>query len=217
MSARSIQLKPFDVISFRFSDLGFSSRFHIARLVLLSYYCLHFIVVKSNYSLLSTEGKRELIKDFLEHGLSVNSSHSKFDLLVDFYLDSFNRYSRKNLKKQNKIEKIIYQVNDNKTNKKFYKNTKLNLKKSLEFYKETFFKLDVEYFMTPLLTKIHFQKNNIFFNEFEEFLGFFSNNFRGDSLEININGDYIDIVFLGFFDEDVYINSNRKYLLHYLY
>jgi ribosomal protein S4 len=51
----------------------------------------------------------------------------------------------------------------------------------------------------------------------DKILGFFSNRFNPNSFEVRVNGDYLDVVFLGLLTGDALVKSNEKYLLHYLY
>lgn len=51
----------------------------------------------------------------------------------------------------------------------------------------------------------------------DNILGFFNNRFNTNNFEISINGDYLDVTFLGFSEKEVVFGGNEKYLLHYLY
>lgn len=207
----NIRLKAFDTISFRFSDLSIFNRGDfLERTVFIGNFLIFFICKQSHFKLLSIDSKKKVVEDFIKFHFS--NEIYEGDWLTSVYLQKFSFFSklkggkRKNLKKEYIKKLFTTEVK------------KISLSESVDFYKSVFFKTRLEDYSIELFLRTvyptNFQKKKF---QVEDFLGFFSKNCRSDYFEIILNGDYVDIVFLGFSDDDVYINSNRKYLLHYLY
>jgi ribosomal protein S4 len=84
--------------------------------------------------------------------------------------------------------------------------------------------LNKQYFKKELLKKKSLRERRFLLSGIgsssavkDKILGFFNNRFNPNSFEVRVNGDHLDVVFLGFSTGGLLVKTNEKYLLHYLY
>jgi ribosomal protein S4 len=209
----SISLKVYDVISFRFSDLSnikFLYRNNTGRIEHIADvgYCIY------NHSYFRHLDKKDQDSLLIELGGVLEPNHK--EVTSKFLNDIFNQLFVTNTALDGMSEKKIYS-NKIKNPKKV-----LPLKEFVRVFKNTLFNKKFK----PLKENI---RNKFLFNSFLNSLDeeeakngmdneyhFFTRNYNFRRVEVFIKGDYLDMVFLGAF-EDINIPNKDKYLLHYLY
>jgi ribosomal protein S4 len=192
----NIDLKPFDVISLKLSD--FSQRNCLYSNIkdqstYLGY--MGFTLFKySNFNSLSKESQQSFIKKI---SLLLAPNHK--GIVERFFIEYFNtlvveKVSRTNQKKLNivLIEDLIKILNSTYIKQKFLGGLK-------------------EYKNFAALSGLASSCEN------NKSLGFFNNSLIYDNFEFIVTGDYLDIVFLGFSENNIKLKGNDKYSLHYLY
>jgi len=204
INSPNIELKLFDVISLKFSDfsnLNFLYQ-NIKEQAAYFSYIGSYLFYFSNFENLDKDSQKKFISDISEY-LAPDDK----EIVENFFTEEFaSLFLQDNKFHLNNKEKLL---NDNIfsfdlegliriLNKKYIKN------KIIKFSQERINKLS--------LTNVDSMSNA---ENIE--LGFFNNKFNHNNFEIQINGDYLDIVFLGFSEEDIIIKNNEKFLLHYLY
>ena len=205
----NIRLKAFDVISLKLLDLPFLNGLYkdlnddskgddyFAFLA----FNLFFL---SKFDYLSEDVQKKFIND-----LSVKLGGDSFsEFFKDYFLEIFQFYSNKNKKK------IIHQrSNLISSNINF-----LDLDKVISILNQKYIKLGHLKLLKNSKKGLNFdnilnKENLIEFNV----LGFFNNKFNYNNFEFKFNGQFLDLMFLGFSGKYSNIKNTDKFLLHYLY
>ena len=203
----NIRLRAFDVISLKFLDFSFLNCLY--KDISDDYksddyfaFLAYNLFVLSKFDCLSEDVQKKFITD-----LSVKLGG---DLLVEFFNDYFVEIfqfysSRKKKIVENKNNKIVDSINFldldkiiSILNQKYIKTGHLKLLK--EFKKG----LNFDY----ILNKENLIELNI--------LNFFNNKFNYNHFEFKFNGQFLDLIFLGYSGKEN-IKNTDKFLLHYLY
>jgi hypothetical protein len=211
-----ICLKVYDVISFKFSDLSnikFLYRNNAGRIEHIADvgYCIY------NHSYFRHLDKEDQELLLTKLGGVLEPNHK--ELTSKFLNDIFNQLFITNSALDGMSEKKIY-LNKTKNPKRV-----LPLKEFIKVFKGTLFNKKFKPLKENVGNKFLF---NNFFNhcdsandgelkdgvDFEHH--FFTRNYNFRRVEVFIKGDYLDMVFLGAY-EDTCISNKDKYLLHYLY
>lgn len=193
----NIFLKPFDIISLKLSDFmpdnflyqDFNEKGNFFELMGYKLFKL------SNFSALDKESQILFIEN-----ISVLLSPNDVEVFKDFFSKSFKEWGDISNLDEVLLKNIL------KSDLKI-----LNLK-------EAFFRLKLLYIKDKKLKYLESLKRRLYLKtNFSQDFNFFNNYFRKDIFEFSLNGDYLDIVFLGLNKENIRLKGNEKYLLHYLY
>lgn len=192
----NIFLKPFDIISLKLSDFMPGNFFYEnfmekeAFLESIGYQLFKL----SNYERLDKDSQNLFIKNISEILLPEDS-----EIIINFFSKRFQEWS---------VDINLYKVSSE------------NLSKDLDLLNESevINRLKVLYLKRKQLNFLKTLKKRVYLESiFNENKDFFNNYFRRDTFEFSFNGDYLDIVFLGFDENNVNLKTNEKYLLHYLF
>lgn len=190
-------LKKFDVLSFKVSDLSnyfFFYQNYYERgyyICFVSYYLIKHIVFEK----LPLKGKDLFISEVCS--LLYPSYEEQVKKLVIGEVDD-------------------YFLNNNRIVETEAKLNFISIKEFIEV-------LNYKFLEKQVLLELHLLKDSLFYEgllleEINPSLGFFNEKKKGVSnFEFKFYKGYLDIIFLANFKEDYSINTNDKYLLHYLY
>lgn len=196
----NIQLKAFDVISLKLFDVFSFNYLYNDSDGLIKYlnYLIYHLFYLVRFEYLSEEVRGRFISD-----LSLKLGGDNHEAFNEFLSGGFNDLCSNEIL-SNKSKKLILaeELDVDKIililNKKYIKQKYLNF---LSNYKKSLISLGT--------VKLSEEDLN--------FLGFFNNQFNHVNFEFKFNGDFLDLVFLGFSEDDIDIQNNEKFLLHYLY
>ena len=191
----SIHLSPFDVLSFKISDitnLNFlyrDSKTRVRYIIQLGYYLYN----SSSFRLLDEKDQIKFINELSE---LIAPDHK--DQVTKFYKDIFYKEYLKDrtLDKFSSLDKNF----DHGVNV-------LPLKDFIDLFNRHLLQLKFFDYSNNLRNRLLFKK----FSKSNSF-DFFN---VGSNLEVSVRGNYVDIIFLNSNIKD--INNREKYLLHYLY
>ena len=189
-----ISLKPFDIISFKLSDISLDN-FLYKNFVEKSKF-LEWAGYKlfsfSSFSSLTQDSQKQFIKD-----IALLLAPDDSEIVEEFFIEQFKVWVHEGVS-------VINFSKDSKSKVLNLENFIKNLK--LLYLKEKQLNFLQQYKKRLFLNNVASTDNN-----------FFVNNFNPAVFEFFITGDYLDIVFLGVVEGDIILSSNEKYLLHYLY
>lgn len=202
----NIFLKRFDVISLKFSDFSNKNFLYQNTEEQVSYYT--YIAFRLFHLINFKDLDDELKSNFIKELSSLLGKDSYKDALNEFFTEEFNFLSlgvdpnENSIKKRKVLSKLDLPCVINILNKKYiYQNIQSFIKKRKE-------NLEISNISS-------FSQNEIE-QEFSD-LGFFNNSFNPQNFEVKFNGDFLDIVFLGFSKKSINYKNNDQFALHYLY
>lgn len=206
VNSPNIHLKLFDTISLKISDFSNINFLYSTIKEQADYfsYLSPYLFYFSNFENLDKDSRSKFIA-FISEYLSPKNK----DIVADFFVEEFNSLCLQD----SKFDLIV------KEGLLSGKETSLDLEKVINILNKKLLKKRLNNFVKKrsnklLLTNISLNPD---IQEKKDNLGFFEVNYNHDFFEINVNGDYLDMVFLGFSEEDIDINTDEKFLLHYLY
>ena len=201
----NIFLKRFDVISLKFSDFSNKNFLYqnteeqVAYYTYIAFRLFHLI----NFKNLDDELKSNFIKELS----SLLGKDSYKDALNEFFTEEFN-FLNSGDSQNNSLKKIKI-------------SSSLDLQSVINILNKKYVYQNIQSFIRNREKNLEISSISAFFqNEAEQDfdnLGFFNNRFNSQNFEIKFNGDYLDIVFLGFSKKSINYKNNDQFALHYLY
>lgn len=209
VSSPNIELKPLDVISLKLTD--FSNDLAIFKdirelEVYVSAIARGFYLVGLPFRL--TEGGQENFIQVLS-GLIRKKGQKG---LKKFFTKAFNGFEvqRETDRQLQEVVKHLIKVPKTK---------KVTMAGLLKIFQKTYMRNQLKaFFQSDYRERV---LAGIKFNSKESLkassLNFFDKGFNYNNFEFKLNGDFLDIVFLGYDENNIVLNNNDKYSLHYLY
>ena len=200
----NILLKPFDIISLKVSDFSHNMISYNGDQEFEVYlgYIVRKLFLLIRPSLLNEESRLKLCSD-----LSMILKDKRKNAVKGYFNKGFQFLS-----KTDYMDQGFFYNKDSIPSIKGLKSISSVISILNKWYRENIFK----FYLGSSKKKLYFLNINEF-SSIQDPFNFFNNGFNYNNFEFKINGDFLDIVFLGYAENNIVLNSNDKYSLHYLY
>lgn len=204
INSPNIHLKALDIISLKLSDFSNTNFLYQNPKEQAKYmaYIGKYLFKYSSFPKLNKESKMKFINNIT-------------NCVTKQYTEIFNEFLIEEFSSLTHSSQNLNMVFNNKEGSK-----PTDIKSFIELLNKKYLSQKILIMKNLKESRIHLSKiklNSLVLNKKNKYLGFFNEKFNPNNFEIRLNGNDLDIVFLGFSEKDVVFGSKEKYLLHYLY